>query len=62
MIISGGMHLGCMKLVGEAFKDTGYSSDDRVPILGISNWTTIRGNEALVYANVLILFFKRRIN
>lgn len=54
MIISGGMHMGCMKLVGEAFKDNTYSFNDnqKITVLGITNWRTVRGNESLVTVNV----------
>ena len=37
-----------MKLTGEAFKDTNYSLNDQVVLLGITNWHTIRGKDSLL--------------
>jgi hypothetical protein len=56
MITSGGRNLGCMKLVGEAFRESGYmlnlNEKKRVVVLSIGSWTTTRGNETLLLANV----------
>jgi hypothetical protein len=52
-VITGGINLGCMKLVGEAFKDASSRSDSKkIVILGIANWTTVRGNQNLLISNV----------
>jgi hypothetical protein len=39
-----------MKLAGEAFKDTNYSTNERnlITLLGIANWHTIRAKESLL--------------
>ena len=59
MITSGGRNMGCMKLVGEAFRESAFSlsvdQNKRVVVLGIGSWTTTRGNDALLIANVYIL-------
>lgn len=46
--------MGCMKLVGEAFKDTIYSPGDKLKtvVLGIANWHTVRGKSYLITNNV----------
>ena len=58
IITSGGRNMGCMKLVGEAFKETGFSlklnDTKKVVVLSIGSWTTTRGNEALLNSNVIL--------
>ncbi len=47
--------MGCMKMVGEAFKDNHLLDEKhRAVVLGIANWTTVRGNQALINNNVRI--------
>ena len=50
LIITGGSYNGCMKLVGEAFKDNALSVDlaQRIVLLGVANWGTVSNNEKLV--------------
>ena len=50
IIITGGSYNGCMKLVGEAFKNNALSidCDKRISLLGIANWGTVTNNEKLV--------------
>jgi hypothetical protein len=47
--------MGCMKLVGEVFKEN-FSIESRMKpvVLGVTNWTTIRGNESLLNKNVIL--------
>ena len=54
MVTSGGQDMGCMKLVGEAFKENSFKFDEskQVVVLAISNWRTIRGKEILKNENV----------
>ena len=50
-----------MQLVGEAFKEEENFSLDtqsRTIVLGISNWTTIRGKEFLLSKNVKNYYYK----
>jgi hypothetical protein len=51
--------MGCMKLVGEAFKDSLEENAQRTVILGIANWHSIRGKESLITKNVFIHSFSR---
>lgn len=50
LIITGGSHNGCMKLVGEAFKNNALSIDlaQRIVLLGITNWGSVANKEKLV--------------
>lgn len=50
-----------MQLVGEAFKEEENFSLDtqsRTIVLGITNWTTIRGKEFLLSKNVKNYYYK----
>ena len=50
-IIDGGSHMGCMQLVGEAFKEeckTYGNEENRTVLLGIANWTTVREKDDLI--------------
>ncbi len=53
-IISGGSHTGCMKLIGEAFKENSHSIDPslRIPVLGVSNWCSVANYETLIRPKV----------
>lgn len=50
LITTGGSYSGCMKLVGEAFKDNALSMDvsHKISILGIANWGTVTSNYKLI--------------
>jgi hypothetical protein len=50
LIITGGSYNGCMKLVGEAFKNNAasISLEQRIVLLGIANWGTVSNNDKLV--------------
>ena len=49
-ITSGGSYKGCMKLVGEAFKENALSLDpnQKVTVLGIPNWCSVAKYESLI--------------
>ena len=53
-VTSGGSYNGCMRLIGDAFKNNTHSidSDKNVTVLGIANWCTITNNEQLLNKNV----------
>ncbi len=46
--------MGCMKLVGEAFRENGISINEskKVSVVSIASWTTTRGNDELIIGNV----------
>lgn len=50
LIVTGGTYNGCMKLVGEAFKNNALSIDlaQRIVLLGIANWGSVANNEKLI--------------
>ena len=50
MITSGGSYSGCMKLVGEAFKENALSMDfsAKINLLGIRNWGSVTNNHLLI--------------
>lgn len=50
-ITTGGSYAGVMRYVGEAAKNDirSLNQDERIVVLGISNWTTIANKEELVY-------------
>jgi hypothetical protein len=50
LITSGGTYNGCMKLVGEAFKENALSVDPSkvVTVLGITNWDSIYNKTTLI--------------
>ena len=50
LVTTGGTNSGCMKLVGEAFKNNSLSSDldKRVTLLGIANWGSVTNNAKLI--------------
>jgi hypothetical protein len=54
-VISGGSYMGCMQLVGEAFKENSLSIDPSliVPVLGIANWCTAANYESLIRPKVI---------
>lgn len=57
-IIDGGSYMGVMQLVGEAFKEEHNifeREENKSVILGVANWTTIRGREVLKSKDVIIL-------
>ena len=47
--------MGCMQLVGEAFKENSLSIDPSliVPVLGIGNWCTAANYESLIRPKVI---------
>ena len=49
-ITSGGSYNGCMKVVGEAFKDNALAidPDKKVVVLGIANWSTVTNRDLLI--------------
>jgi transient receptor potential cation channel subfamily M protein 8 len=46
-ITTGGTHAGIMKYVGQAVKQYG-TTNDKLVLLGIANWTTVTNREVLV--------------
>lgn len=50
IITSGGTYNGCMKLIGEAFRENALSVDPTkiVTVLGIANWGSIHNNKNLI--------------
>ena len=50
-ITTGGSYAGVMRYVGEAAKNDirSLNQDERIVVLGISNWTSIANKEELVY-------------
>jgi hypothetical protein len=50
LITTGGSYNGCMKLVGEAFKENALSIDPskKVVVLGIANWCSVTKYESLI--------------
>ena len=58
LITSGGSYSGCMKLVGEAFKENALSMDlnAKVNLLGIRNWGAVTNNHLLINVNRNSLF------
>uniref|UniRef100_A0A8D0CLW0 Transient receptor potential cation channel, subfamily M, member 2 n=1 Tax=Sander lucioperca TaxID=283035 RepID=A0A8D0CLW0_SANLU len=53
-IISGGMHTGVMKHVGQAVRDHALSSamQGQIVAIGVATWGTIHNREALVHSEV----------
>ncbi len=51
LILTGGSYNGCMKLVGEAFKNNAasISMDQRITLLGVANWGSVSNNDKLVH-------------
>ena len=46
--------MGYMKLVGETFKDNyALNEKKKTVVLGITNWSTVRGNNSLLVKNVI---------
>ena len=58
LVTTGGTNSGCMKLVGEAFKNNSLSSDldKRVTLLGIANWGSVTNNTKLIRNEVNFSF------
>ena len=58
LIVTGGTSTGCMKLVGEAFKNNVASMDlvNKMILLGIANWGSVTNREKLVHTEVCIIF------
>ncbi len=58
LIVTGGSYNGCMKLVGEAFKNNALSIDlaQRIILLGITNWGSVANKEKLIKYDVSILY------
>jgi len=54
IITSGGSYSGCMKIIGEAFKDNAFSIDNKIPLIGIRNWGSVTNNYKLI--NVKFFF------
>ena len=54
---SGGKNQGCMKLVGDAFKQNSETIDpsQKVVVLGISDWCTIARKENLIRDEVRLV-------
>lgn len=50
-ITTGGSYAGVMRYVGEAAKNDirSLNQDERIVVMGISNWTTVANREELVY-------------
>ena len=53
-IISGGMHTGVMKHVGQAVRDHALSSatQGQIVAIGVATWGIIHNREALVHSEV----------
>ena len=49
-VSTGGTYRGCMKLVGEAFKENTLSIDpnEKIVVLGIANWGSVKKSELLL--------------
>lgn len=62
LITTGGTYNGCMKLVGEAFKENSLSidSDQMADVLGIATWGSIQNNERLII-DVSLIFAKNNL-
>ena len=63
IITSGGSYSGCMKIIGEAFKDNAFSIDNKIPLIGIRNWGSVTNNYKLINVKfILTLKFLCKIN
>ncbi len=47
-VTTGGFNQGCVKLVGEAFKDNSQS----IPVIGFAPWCSVANNQSLIKTNV----------
>lgn len=56
-VITGGINLGCMKLAGEVFKESEFFEEKKPVVLGIANWSTIRGNDSLITTKVIFKLY-----
>ena len=55
--MTGGTNAGVMKIVGEAVRDFGLTSEGRVMTLGIAPWGCVQNKERLISNDVRITFF-----
>ena len=55
LVVTGGTNSGCMKLVGDSFKDHSLSIGlaKNIVLLGIANWGSITNNKKLVKDEVI---------
>lgn len=55
LITSGGSYSGCMKLVGEAFRENSLSIDlnHKINLLGIASWGSVCNNYKLINASFI---------
>lgn len=48
----GGSNAGVMKHVGEAIKSTSLNPNQKIVVLGIPNWCTVKNNTSLIKKHV----------